>query len=196
MNRKSLFTYLLAGTVAASVAIAGQPPQSGGVAATQTMQSGSVNRAPVTSGSGHWTGGNWNHGNWNGSHGDWHHHHDFHDHFFFAGSFGFPFWGYPGWGYGYPGWGYGYPYYPGSYYGPGYYTPGYYPGYSGYYGSNYDYSNSRSQVAALQQRLRAAGYYRGSIDGIMGPRTRSALRAYQRDRGVADNVVRGVPEYY
>jgi Putative peptidoglycan binding domain len=193
MNKKSLIIYLLAGTLVASGAIAGSPPHSGGIAATQA---GSVNRAPVTSGTGHWTGGNWNHGNWNGSHGDWHHHHFDGDRFFFAGSFGFPFWGlgYPGWGYGY-----GYPYYPGSYYGAGYYTPGYYPGYSGYYsGGSYGYSNRRSQVAQIQRRLRAAGYYRGSIDGVMGPRTRSALRAYQRDRGMADNDSAGrrVPQYY
>jgi Putative peptidoglycan binding domain len=132
--------------------------------------------------------GNWN-GNWRGHCGG---------RTVFIGSFGFPFWG---WGYpiGYP-YAYGYPYgYP-PYYGGGYYGGGYYGG--GYYGSGYDgggyyggYSNagyasysygsrsasSQSSVVRLQQRLARAGYYRGPIDGIMGSRTRYALRAYQHD---------------
>jgi Putative peptidoglycan binding domain len=29
----------------------------------------------------------------------------------------------------------------------------------------------------------SAGYYHGAIDGIMGPATRSAIRAYERDHG-------------
>jgi hypothetical protein len=139
-------------------------------------------------------------GNWNG--GDWHHHN--HDHTsIFIGGFGFPFFGYPfGYGYGYP-YGYGgyYPYgyygggyyggdyYGGGYYGNGYYGGGYYGGAGGYsgpvynsyaYGSGYGH---RSSVVRLQQQLARAGYYRGPIDGIMGSRTRYALRAYQHDRG-------------
>jgi peptidoglycan hydrolase-like protein with peptidoglycan-binding domain len=38
-------------------------------------------------------------------------------------------------------------------------------------------------VTELQRRLARAGYYDGAIDGIMGPATRRAIRAYQRDRG-------------
>jgi len=91
---------------------------------------------------------------------------------FFIGSFGFPGWG---WGWG-PWWGWGYPYG----YGYGYGYGGY--GYSN--GSGYGYS-SRSRVAELQQRLARAGYYHGSIDGIMGPHTRRAIRAYERGRGYA-----------
>src|SRR4029453_10662051 len=65
----------------------------------------------------------------------------------FIGNFGFPGW----WG-----WGWGYPY-------------GYY-GY-GHSGSGYGYGDSSgSRVAELQSRLARAGYYYGSIDGIMGPR--------------------------
>jgi hypothetical protein len=102
----------------------------------------------------------------------------FHDRdFVFIDTFGFPFWGYP-WGWGYP---YPYPY---GYY--GYYPYGYgYYGDAGYgygYGSDYRYT-SRSRVAEMQRRLARAGYYHGSIDGIMGPQTRRAIRAYQRDRG-------------
>ena len=87
---------------------------------------------------------------------------------------GFPFYG------GY----YGFPYYGGvPYYG------GYYPssGY-GYYGAPvhgrpvYGYGGGYrgSTVARVQERLAHGGYYAGSIDGIMGPRTRSAIRAYER----------------
>ena len=36
----------------------------------------------------------------------------------------------------------------------------------------------------IQRALRSRGYYRGSIDGDIGPGTRSAIRAYQRDRGL------------
>jgi Putative peptidoglycan binding domain len=91
----------------------------------------------------------------------------------FIGDFGFPWWW--GWGSG-PwwggGWGWGYPY-------------GYYGGYNyGDYGSGYGYGDSSgSRVAELQSRLASAGYYHGAIDGIMGPATRRAIRAYERDHG-------------
>jgi hypothetical protein len=91
--------------------------------------------------------------------------------FVFIGDFGFPSWW--GWGWGpWWGWGGGYPY-------------GYYGGYNyGYYGSGYGYGdNSRSRVAELQSRLARAGYYHGAIDGIMGPATRRAIRAYERHHG-------------
>jgi peptidoglycan hydrolase-like protein with peptidoglycan-binding domain len=38
-------------------------------------------------------------------------------------------------------------------------------------------------VAELQSRLASAGYYHGAIDGIMGPATRRAIRAYERHSG-------------
>jgi len=38
-------------------------------------------------------------------------------------------------------------------------------------------------TAQLQRRLARAGYYHGAIDGIMGPVTRRAIRAYERDYG-------------
>jgi len=88
----------------------------------------------------------------------------------FIGDFGFPWW----WGWG-PSWGWGYPGYPYGYYG----------GYNyGGYGSSYGYGDSSgSRVAELQSRLARAGYYHGAIDGIMGPATRRAIRAYERDHG-------------
>ena len=90
------------------------------------------------------------------------------DRFIFFDTFGFPFWG---WGWGYPYGYYGYP--PYGYYGNGYYGD-----------SSYGYGD-RSRVAEMQRRLAQAGYYHGSIDGIMGPRTRRAMRAYRRDHGTA-----------
>jgi hypothetical protein len=128
-----------------------------------------------------WSGRNWNGRNWNGN---WRHHHG-HNNVIFIGGFGFPSWW--GWGYPYYGYGYGYPY--------GYYGYGYPYGYGyGDYGYEYGYgsgggqygSATRSRVAELQRRLSRAGYYRGSVDGILGPQTRRAIRAYEQDHGYAD----------
>jgi hypothetical protein len=80
--------------------------------------------------------------------------------FIFVDTFGFPFF------YSYP-----YPYY-------GYYPYPYY-GYSDY---GYGYGNAR--VIEVQRRLARAGYYHGAIDGIMGPQTRRAIRAYERDHNM------------
>ncbi len=153
----------------------------------------STSHSFVRSGTGAFHGGNWNGG-------DWHHHHHDNTTIFIGGfpffGFGYPF-GYP-YGYGYGGY-YPYPpyygggYYGGGYYGGGYYGNGYYGG--GYYGaggysspvySSYAYGSGhgyQSSVVRLQQRLARAVYYRGPIDGIMGSRTRYALRAYQHDHG-------------
>jgi hypothetical protein len=77
----------------------------------------------------------------------------------------------------------------------GYYPYGYYPysyGYGpyGYYGYGYDAGSAygygdRSSVAALQRQLARAGYYHGAIDGIIGPQTRRALRAYERTHNMS-----------
>src|SRR5438874_133707 len=140
-----------------------------------------------------WSGRNWNGRNWNGN---WRHHS--HNNVIFIGDFGFPGWW--GWGWGYPyGYGYGYPY---GYYGYGYGDPYGYGGYGYGYGNGYGYgygygsggqtggsqygSASRSRVAELQRRLSRAGYYRGSIDGVLGPQTRRAIRAYEQEHGYAD----------
>jgi hypothetical protein len=67
-----------------------------------------------------------------------------------------------------------------------YYSYGYNSSYGyddGYYGDRgYGYGNG-SSVAQLQRRLAQAGYYHGAIDGIMGPATRRAIRAFERDYG-------------
>jgi Peptidase family M23/Putative peptidoglycan binding domain len=50
----------------------------------------------------------------------------------------------------------------------------------------------RSSVAALQVVLWNRGFYRATIDGIKGPMTTAAVRAFQRRHGlVADGVVGG-----
>ena len=146
----------------------------------------------VRNGSGSFNGGNWNH-----------HCHGGHSDFVFIGSFGFPFLGYPygygyspysygyspyGYGYGSGYYGYGSGYYGSGSYGNGYYGNGYYP--SSYY-RGYGYNGNRSGVVRLQQQLARAGYYRGPIDGIMGTRTRYALRAYRHDHGTANYEAMG-----
>jgi len=79
--------------------------------------------------------------------------------FIFVDSFGFPFF-------------YPYPYY------------GYYPyAYYGYNDYGYGYRNANT-VVEVQRRLARAGYYHGAIDGIMGPQTRRAIRAYERDHNM------------
>jgi Putative peptidoglycan binding domain len=86
-----------------------------------------------------------------------HHFRRFHNRtFIFVDTFGFLFF---------------YPYY------------GYYP--YDYYGDNdYGYGNAASRVVEVQRLLARAGYYHGSIDGIMGPQTRRAIRAYERDHNM------------
>jgi Putative peptidoglycan binding domain len=106
---------------------------------------------------------------------------------------------YIGGGYGYPYYGYGYPYYgyyPYSYgYYPYDYSYGYYPydysyGYYNYNGPSYGYSGS--VVAQVQSRLARAGYYHGVIDGVMGPQTSYAIRAYEQNHGLrTDGVISG-----
>jgi murein L,D-transpeptidase YcbB/YkuD len=42
----------------------------------------------------------------------------------------------------------------------------------------------------IQQALKGAGYYDGAVDGKIGPATRKAVKAFQRDNGLsADGVV-------
>jgi peptidoglycan hydrolase-like protein with peptidoglycan-binding domain len=48
-----------------------------------------------------------------------------------------------------------------------------------------------ARVAALQVGLRARGYYSGNVDGLAGPGTNAALRAFQRRRGLLVDGVLG-----
>jgi Putative peptidoglycan binding domain len=130
---------------------------------------------------GHWRNSNGKWGWWNGN--KWCYPRN---NVVFIGGLGFPWWW--GWGWGpWAGYGGGYPY---GYYGYGdpYYGGYGYPyyGYGNGYGAEYQsqYGNSsQSRVAELQQRLSRAGYYNGSIDGILGPQTRRAIRAYEQQHG-------------
>jgi len=44
----------------------------------------------------------------------------------------------------------------------------------------------REQVRAVQQALKDKGHDPGTIDGVMGPKTRSALRDFQKKEGIKD----------
>jgi hypothetical protein len=126
--------------------------------------------------------------NW---HRDWDRHHDhffdghrlvFFDGFWWGFDLGFdpwwPYWYYP---YDY----YGYDYYPYQYgYDPGYYDSGGYQGDEYYAQSGYGNADADSTIAAAQQQLAREGYYRGQIDGILGPGTRAAIAQYQSNHGL------------
>ena len=89
----------------------------------------------------------------------------------FIGDFGYPF---------------GYPYWYDDFYPYGYY------GYNNYDPAGYDDAAAYggSLVAQVQTRLARAGYYHGTIDGVSGPETRRAIRAYQRSNGLrADGTI-------
>ena len=110
-------------------------------------------------GRGRWAGRHWRHRHRH--HGHHHHHHHF-PRYYYASY-------YP-WGY------YGYPYFGASLY---------YDGYnSGYYGDGYAAGSSGNLVANVQEELARAGFYHGEIDGVLGPRTRSAIRAFERANGL------------
>src|SRR6267378_2390856 len=158
-----------------------------------------ITAPPTLAGNGHGGHGNWGggRGNWGGGRGNW----------------GGRNWGgsgnWRGHGRGWrggncfygSGWdfaiGFGFPFYGGFY-------PGYYP-YGGYYGSDYQYNGYQGRgyydrgniyrsralsdrdvglVARVQQRLARAGVYRGPIDGVLGDRTRYAIRVYDRSHGL------------
>jgi len=50
-----------------------------------------------------------------------------------------------------------------------------------YYGSSY---RGSSDAAAVQDALARRGYYRGVVDGSLGPRSRQAIADYQADNGM------------
>ena len=82
-------------------------------------------------------------------------------------------------------WAFGYGYYPYgaySYYDDGYYDVGYAPAEDAR--PEYDSDDSDPSVSEVQSALARKGYYRGAIDGSLGPATRKALRQYQRSHGL------------
>ncbi len=90
--------------------------------------------------------------------------------------------------------GYSRPYYGyGPSFGVSFYSrPSYYYSEPAYYSERYVYrstprvsgSYSDSLAVDVQQALKRRGYYKGGIDGDIGPASRSAIRAYQSDRGL------------
>lgn len=49
------------------------------------------------------------------------------------------------------------------------------------------YNPQSKTVRGAQEQLKDDGYYKGDVDGIDGPATRSAIRAYQRDKNLTVN---------
>lgn len=115
---------------------------------------------------------------------------------YYGGGYAYPNYGYSS-GWPYSNWGYATSgYYPYSYYGGYPYSSynNYYSYYGGYpygaYSNNYSYytpsySYNGSMVAAVQQRLGRLGYYRGAVDGVIGPQTRGAIAAFESRNGLA-----------
>ncbi|MFH1777198.1 MAG: peptidoglycan-binding protein [Candidatus Omnitrophota bacterium] len=49
---------------------------------------------------------------------------------------------------------------------------------------------SKEAVKQIQTALRNAGYYTGTVDGIIGPRTKKAIKTFQKKHGlIADGEV-------
>jgi hypothetical protein len=93
-------------------------------------------------------------------------HHLVHRRFFFGFdfvAFGFPYGWYPDYYYDYP------------------------PGYAAYDNNTfYDYRYWYGLGVAVQTELAQRGYYRGPIDGRIGPASRAAIRAFQRSQNLPD----------
>ena len=149
--------------------------------------SGAVAHGGSGGGGGSWGGGHGG-GSWGGhGGGSWGGHgHGFHrGGRFFGPGFGFYGYGYPWWwDWYYPGYYYPYPYYGDPYYGGAYYGNPYYG--NAYYGNPY-YQNRdprSSATKAVQAALARRGYYRGPIDGALGPETRNAIRSFQAHQGL------------
>jgi len=49
------------------------------------------------------------------------------------------------------------------------------------------YGSEGAIVAQVQRRLSELGYYHGLVDGIMGPRPRAAISAYESRHGLIVN---------
>ena len=123
----------------------------------------------------------------------------------FQGHGGFDHRGFGGnrffFGFGFPGFGFGgYPYYPyyHAYYYPPYYPYPYYPPYAAYpaaapggypAAANPGATNAfdHATVREVQDELARRGYDVGPVDGRLGPRTKAAIREYERDAGLPVN---------
>jgi len=128
--------------------------------------------------------GNW-HQDWDRGREHWWNGHRcrFVDGSWFIFDTGFYPWG-PDW-YPYDYYGYGYQPYP-YYYTPGYYDSDIYQGeeYSDQNGYGSSEDSADSLVSSAQEQLAREGYYRGEIDGRLGPQTRRAIVRYQSRHGL------------
>ena len=53
------------------------------------------------------------------------------------------------------------------------------------------YGSRGNEVSQIQEKLKRWGYYNGSIDGIYGSKTLSAVKAFQRKNGLTVNGIAG-----
>ena len=53
------------------------------------------------------------------------------------------------------------------------------------------YGASGSEVRAIQERLQERGLYNGSIDGIYGTKTQTAVKAFQKQQGLTADGIAG-----
>ena len=79
------------------------------------------------------------------------------------------------------------------YWNAGYWFPawGFYPNaYYAWDGPIYAYNNLAPDqvIANVQSALQQQGYYRGEVDGLIGPLTRGAIADYQRDHGLYETA--------
>jgi hypothetical protein len=102
-----------------------------------------------------------------------------HGRYYYGGGWGF--YGYPWWPWW---WGWGAYYPPGPYYGYDYGYDGGYYGSSDPAGNSGNYSSQFNSTRAVQAALAWRGFYNGRIDGAMGPETRSAIEAFQKQQGL------------
>ncbi|MFH0924787.1 MAG: peptidoglycan-binding domain-containing protein [bacterium] len=50
--------------------------------------------------------------------------------------------------------------------------------------------NSRNRIRQIQVALKRAGFYRGKLDGKVGPKTERAVKSFQKSKGlVVDGIV-------
>jgi peptidoglycan hydrolase-like protein with peptidoglycan-binding domain len=45
-------------------------------------------------------------------------------------------------------------------------------------------SDAVSTTAQVQRKLKKLGYFEGTVDGELGPRSRAAIRTYQEENGL------------
>ena len=171
MRSISCLRWLLAGAVAASLPVAVQAASGHGMGVGFAGGGSHHPMAGSGRGMGHAFGGRFGHGRFFGhdrffnrdrfSDHRFRHRHRFFFDFDFV-SFGFPWW------YGYP---YGYYDYP--------YDYAYYD-----YGPAADYEYWRGLGESVQSELARRGYYHGEVDGVIGSRSRAAVREFQASKGL------------